>query len=321
MDILRNTLDRLTLGQPRDLVGLAVFPLLDETAAESPAYLTLAEALADGEAVVSEVSENGRVPELRFENRSDRRILLLDGEELVGAKQNRVLNLTILVGPRRIVTIPVSCVEQGRWRWKSRRFAAAERQLYAGLRAKKMAAVSRNLRQRGEAAADQVAVWEDIARMCRRHGAVSATGAVDALYEKLAARLDDVKRQAQAAAGQVGALFAAGGRILGMELFDHPDTFARCCTRLVESYALETLGGREDAEAPQLDAAAARTWLGRLARTPATRHPGIDLGEDLRLSSPEIEAAALVADERIVHLSAFAGAAAGGPAWAELGIY
>lgn len=321
MDTLRNTLDRLALGQPQALDGLAVFPLLGETAAEPPAYLTLAEALADGQAVVSEISENGRVSELRFENRSDHRILLLDGEELVGAKQNRVLNLTILVGPRRIVTIPVSCVEQGRWAWKSRRFAAAERQLYAGLRAKKMAAVSRSLRQRGQAAADQVAVWEDIALMCRRHSAVSATGAVDALYEKLAARLDGVKRQAQVATGQVGALFAAAGRITGLELFDHPATFARCYARLVESYALETLGSREDAEAPLPDTVAARTWLGRLARAPATLHPGIDLGEDLRLSSPEIEAAALVVDERIVHLAAFAGAAAGGPARDGSGIY
>lgn len=304
MDILSHTLNGLTLGAPLRLDGLVIFPLLGAPAQDPPGYLTLAEALADDQAVVSEVSENGRVAELRFENRSDRRILLQDGEVLVGAKQNRVLNLTILVGPQRTVIIPVSCVEQGRWSWKDRAFAAAGRQLYAGLRAKKMAAVSRNLRQRGEAAADQLEVWKDISFMCCKYEAFSDTGAVDALYEKLAPRLDALRREAKAADGQLGALFAAGGRILGLELFDHPATFASGYARLVESYALETLGSEE--EAPPPDTAAARAWIERLAQAPASLHPGVDLGEDLRLSSDGIEAAALVVDGRIAHLSAFA---------------
>jgi hypothetical protein len=36
------------------------------------------------------------VPQLLFINDAMRPVLLLDGEELVGAKQNRVLNLTVL---------------------------------------------------------------------------------------------------------------------------------------------------------------------------------------------------------------------------------
>ena len=39
----------------------------------------------------------GSVPELRFVNECGAPVLLLDGEELVGAKQNRIINLTILV--------------------------------------------------------------------------------------------------------------------------------------------------------------------------------------------------------------------------------
>jgi hypothetical protein len=42
------------------------------------------------------VSEGGSVPHLLFINDAMRPVLLLDGEELVGAKQNRVLNLTVL---------------------------------------------------------------------------------------------------------------------------------------------------------------------------------------------------------------------------------
>jgi hypothetical protein len=41
-----------------------------------------------------------------------------DGEQLVGAKQNRILNMTVLVAAETEVTIPVSCVERGRWGYR-----------------------------------------------------------------------------------------------------------------------------------------------------------------------------------------------------------
>ena len=64
---------------------------------------------------ITEVSDGGSVPELAFENASAGKILLVDGDELVGARQNRVVNISILVGGGQRVVIPVSCVEHGRW--------------------------------------------------------------------------------------------------------------------------------------------------------------------------------------------------------------
>ena len=51
------------------------------------------------------------MPTLRVINGADRPVLLLDGEELVGAKQNRVLNTSVLVAKGARLDIPVSCVE------------------------------------------------------------------------------------------------------------------------------------------------------------------------------------------------------------------
>ena len=96
MTVLETALTGLTLGTPVTHANLTLFPLLGGDAGE-PAYLTLGEALAAGQARVTEVSEQGSVPELRFVNEAARPVLLLDGEELVGAKQNRIVNLSILV--------------------------------------------------------------------------------------------------------------------------------------------------------------------------------------------------------------------------------
>ena len=55
-------------------------------------YLTLDEALVSRTARAGEVSDGGSLPELLFRNLGERPVLLVEGEELVGVKQNRAFN-------------------------------------------------------------------------------------------------------------------------------------------------------------------------------------------------------------------------------------
>jgi hypothetical protein len=124
MDPITAALDHVEVGTPVIAANLAMYPLLlPEDSA--PGYLTLDEALAAGLASVTEVSESGSVPELLVTNGAKQPVLILDGEELVGTKQNRIVNLTILVAAAQTLRIPVSCVEAGRRVRRSREFAAA----------------------------------------------------------------------------------------------------------------------------------------------------------------------------------------------------
>ncbi|HME96267.1 MAG TPA: DUF6569 family protein [Methylomirabilota bacterium] len=108
--------------------AVAVVPLLAPSL-DDPDWLTLDES---GErSRVTEVSEAGTVAFLKVANDADQPLLLLDGEELIGAKQNRILNTTVLVAAHTEVTIPVSCVEQGRWGYRDRRFRPGDASLYA----------------------------------------------------------------------------------------------------------------------------------------------------------------------------------------------
>lgn len=303
MQIINETLMELVLGQATVFENLAVYPLLS-TKQNPVDYLTLDEALEQGGAVVTEVSEGGSVPELSFENKLGGKVLLLDGDELIGAKQNRVLNLSILVGAGHKVTIPVSCVEHGRWAYRSHRFSSAKRNLYGKLKARKMASVTRSMREENSRVSDQGEIWDDIDIKFGRMHTSSETGAIGDLYETHVDRLTGYQKAFRPMAGQVGAVFAIGSKVAGVELFDNDTTLSKTLEKLVGSFALDALelpAGKTGVPAEPV----IQAFLDRIRNAQVTVHPAVDLGMDLRLSGKNLAGGALVTDGKIVHLSAY----------------
>ena len=219
MQHIHHALMALEAGPAQRFGRLTMVPLMapgEAAAANEPDYLTLPDALAREQARVTEVSEQGQVPELAFENLArDRDVLLLDGEELVGAKQNRILNLTILVAAGARVKIPVSCVEQGRWSRMSEAFRTSERALFADARAAKMRQVNHSLRTRGSRQADQGDVWRRVAEKAEALNVESRTGAMNDVFESRDGELQQYAKAFRALPRQVGAVFIVdegGGR-------------------------------------------------------------------------------------------------------------
>jgi hypothetical protein len=97
---------------------LTVFPLLADGEVQLP-YLLLADAMESGTLRITEIGQ-GTVPALLALNQGDADVLVLDGEQLIGAKQNRMPNRTILLPAKSETRIPVSCMEQGRWHYRHR---------------------------------------------------------------------------------------------------------------------------------------------------------------------------------------------------------
>jgi hypothetical protein len=303
MQAIATTLSTLDLGAPQQHQNLALFPLLDRSAGES-AYLLLDEVMEAGQAQVTEISEGGSVPEVSFTNSAQRPVLLVDGEELVGAKQNRVLNLTILVAAGRKVRIPVSCVEAGRWQYRSRDFSAARHKLYARARAMKMAQVSKSMRDRGERRSDQGAIWNDISEKMVRMRAPSPTASMEDIYETRAGDLDGYVNAFTAQPEQRGAVFAINGRVVGAELFDSPATFAKYLRKLLSSYAMDAID--VDARAQGLPTqAAVLDFLKEMQAARQEHFPAVGEGQDLRLTGERLAGGALVTGDTVVHLAAF----------------
>ena len=110
MQLITDTISGTKLGKPTTFRNLTVFPVFARAVA--PDYVTLDEALAGKFARVTEVSEGGSVPELKLVNDSDNSVFLMEGEELVGAKQNRVLNTSVLIAARSKVTPTTASVRR-----------------------------------------------------------------------------------------------------------------------------------------------------------------------------------------------------------------
>lgn len=118
------TLADIGFGEAVSRDGLHLFPLVGKTKPE-PGLALLDEALKMRVLRIEEIGEEGRVPTLRVVNSGADPVLLLEGDELVGAKQNRVVNSSVLVAADSELTLPVSCVERGRWSYRSRGFSSS----------------------------------------------------------------------------------------------------------------------------------------------------------------------------------------------------
>ena len=296
-------LSQVHVGAAQSFRNFAVFPLV-ATGRQPVAFITLDEALDRYVAVVTEVSEGGVVPELRFENKGDVPVLLLDGEELVGARQNRVLNLTILVSARSTLVIPVSCVEAGRWSYNSRHFGSAKRAMYASARASKMEQVSASLRESGARRSDQSAIWDDISSKSTRFGTRSPTVAMSDIYADAAPRVEEYTNAVGNVPGQVGAVFAVNQEVVGLELFESEEIYQKLMAKLLSSYAIEAVDGHsENTRAVALDDA--RDFLRRILTASFASFKALGEGEDLRLHGDGVVGGALVVDDHVIHISAF----------------
>lgn len=280
----------------------------------------LDDALRRGSAEITEVSEHGSVPELRFVNRGRRAVLIVDGEELVGAKQNRVVNLSILVAAASELTIPVSCVEAGRWRARSRKFAAAPRAQYATGRAKRMKHVTDSLHFDGSRRSDQAEVWADIARKSERLKSSSPTAAMEAMFVDYASSIESFVRACAPIDGQVGALFAVNDVVIGFDLFDRESTLRKVLPKLVRSVAIDALDARPVEDAPDLLGAksprkdrvpsssvraASVRFIASVSAAGQQAAKGVGLGDDVRLNAPGLVGAGLIVDGAAIHVSAF----------------
>jgi hypothetical protein len=293
--MLKN-LPHFQLGEPVEHRGVVFAPLFP-TRDPACAYVTLDGALPRGLAI-TETDTAGTVPELAVDNPLDEKVLLYDGEELVGAKQNRILNVTVLVAEETAVRIPVSCVEQGRWARRSVAMDAAGHVSHAHLRRRKAEMLAATPLARGIA---QGEVWDEVRDKAERMDACSATGAANDVYAAHRPGLDELEAQFPLEPGQCGALLALGDTLC-LDWLSRPDAFVQLWPKLRRGYLLDALEAL-DREPAAPDTIAA--FLDTVTAARPAQQPSVGLGNDVRLRGERVVGSGLELDGELLQLSAF----------------
>ena len=265
-EIVRKYLSGLAIGEPQRHRNMSVFPL-STSIDGGPDYTTLKDALEKALLGVTEVSSGGSVPELKVINTADIAVLLLDGEELAGAKQNRVLNTTILVKEKSETVIPVSCTEQGRWSYVSKSFRDSDTVMSPRLRVEKAKTVSTSLSSTGQYRSDQGTVWRSINEMAAKAGTVSETGAMKDTFVQKTAELEEYIKAFPYVRSQKGLLVFIAGEAVGFDFVSREKAFELLHPKLIKSYAMEAvLEDKKDGAKPDRDRARRSTRRRQTAR-------------------------------------------------------
>jgi hypothetical protein len=293
------TMPQIRVGDPIRHEALAVFPLFAGSD-EGVDYLLSDEAIAAGSVSVQEVSESGSVPELLVENTGDSRVLFLEGEELRGAKQNRVLNTSVLVAAHSKVTIPVSCVEHGRWRYRAHNFNSSGSHSSSKLRAILKQSVSDSIKVGAGFRSDQSAVWSEVSRQQHALGAVSPTAAMADTYDHHRDRLEDFRDLLNYVEGAVGVAVAVGDKVVALDVFDKPATCQKVWKRILTGVVMDAIEpGTISDPAATTDVEALMARVQESSWEPA---PAVGEGQEFRSEAvQDTHASALLFGPTVIH--------------------
>lgn len=346
------------LGPPQRDGSLILYPLFSDPAVATPQspqndggrtfrtrpYLTLAEsqAVPTGSVRFTEKG-SGQVPVLELHNLGDDPVLVLAGEIVEGNLQNRSVNVSLIAPAHSHLEIPVSCVEQGRWRAARARtdgetFApppdpplAPRMHVPPQVRRAQAAGVAKSVRRGTGKRSAQAAVWDAVSAELAAARVVSATQDLTESYSAVCAG-DDAETapsasQLRPVRDQVGVVAAVGDQVLALDLFDSPATLMGYWDGLVAGYAFDA-AHREAGPAgpngvdPQADGrvwrrpsderaiqAAVESFLQHVLAAEQIRTPGVGVGFELHLDTAVVVGSGLIWQDRLIHLAAHPAAA------------
>jgi hypothetical protein len=277
---------------PIESGNLLLFPVVRANGKPGPGtpFLTLDEGLKNGSVEVTEAGKvrglvrprgNGpavlgehfgdQVNTLMLVNNSKQPLLLLAGEIVTGGKQDRVIAKDrIIPAGGDPIDLSVFCIEPGRWVESSPVFGASAKGGGSGFM------VQPTVRQQAMVAKDQQQVWNSVRGSI---GAVAAapppTGGpmipappATSSYAKMMqseefrTKVDDAaaplmkSREAILAQlrkeGAVGVVVAVRGDIVWADMFSNSELLSRYWTKLVRSYAAESLNPGETHASPTI---------------------------------------------------------------------
>lgn len=234
----KDPLANATLLAPIQVESLTITPILGKgSETPPPDVLVLDEAMASNKVKIRE-APNEDVNNLVLINRSDRPLFVLAGEVILGGKQDRIIGANTIIPAKTTQTVPVFCVEHGRWDNKGKTFTSAKALAHGRLRGK-------------ASFEEQGAVWSEVKS---KNAARKTTNSTDT-YRQVAQqqqngslrtwekKVDDALAKIPAGdrAKMVGYVVALNGKVATVDMFQSPTLFKKLESKLLKSYVTEAV--------------------------------------------------------------------------------
>ena len=252
---------------------------------------------------ISEVDEGGSVGDVKVVNKAVKPLLLLDGEEIIGSKQNRIVNSTIIIEPESEKIIPVSCVEHGRWHYNTTKFHYSNHMATSRVRRNKITSVSQSLRLANDFRSNQNRVWADIAETESDLEVNSSTGALNDSYKQRELDINEYKHAFTLQENQNGLLVYINGEVVGFEMIYNKDRYKEYHDKLVESYIIDAISKADET----YDKAIIKKddFLNDIKKASGESFDSVGLGVDYRIENDNITGSAMIFDDTLINASIF----------------
>lgn len=254
---------------------------------------------------VREINITGSVNNLELVNFSNKYVFFMDGDILVGAKQNRVLNTSVFVAPNSKINLPVSCVEQGRWRSISDKFRSSEYISPDTIRAKKLKAVTRNLNKGRGHFADQGEVWQSVSKVSILLNCSSRSIDLDEIIEQRRESLDSFIKEFPLNQKANGMAIFTDNDPLSIDLFNRQDIYQEYFPKRLRSAAIEIFNLKEKQNTLTEAEAKFKTvnMFDELEKIQYTIHNGVGIGREKRYDNEKFVAMELSYNNHLIHFT------------------
>lgn len=268
-------------------------------------YISGLTAIKEDMIQVKEVSESGSVNMLHVLNLSDQFVFMMDGDILAGAKQNRVLNTSVLLAPNTKTHIPVSCVERGRWSHISEKFGGTDYIAPSMMRAKKAFRVTENFERGMKHSSNQGEVWADVDQYSLKFKIRSESDNLSDIYDKNKKGFDEFIKSFVLNTDANGMAVFVKNSLLNLDIFNRTDIFAEYFPRLLKGCAMEVFGLKGKSEMSEAEANfKTLSFIDQFDNLAFNEHAGVGVGTEKRFHSEDLTGFELVYNSNMIHLTA-----------------
>jgi hypothetical protein len=290
-------LDGIQLESPFFLRNLLVYPLSGGNGSD---FVTLDEAMDRGWAQLEDPGTVERTV-LRYDGQDP--MFLMDGEEVVGALQNRVMNTSVLVGENSIVELPVSCAEEGRFVGEGN-FRTGLSAAFPSLRAILADSVTHSLSSGTGYSSDQKKIWDSIRGTLTGLKVDSKTRSMHDAFDTLQDEIHRYTEGMDSDGRYSGFIGVVKDRVLGMDYFGSRSLFGKLRDKLILSYGVEALGAAEEG-GTRMDDEQVKKFLSGVKNLEFERFKAVGRGTEYRARTRSLVSAALEDEGGLIHLAAF----------------